>query len=307
MVSFVIGRPASGKTYNVVRNEILKHEDSVILICLKKEFEYMDILDPSESFVKEEGDYQAVSWLHVNGSMEIRKYNEIFLDFENGESEAKMDEYKENILSMLREHKFSGTPLIVFDEAQFMEEVICEIIRNITLRIKATYLCCFQTSDQAEKAAGITFPYVNPDSLSVITDVRDNGEPHADLSANNVVEIDTDVDKNLRDFSNIDPTDVERAMYRNYGLYKLSENDMSICYAPIHTAHYEKSKNGEFPAQINNVAEKDVEWENQITFCRSSETVMLGDEIKLKCAHHYDYELLSLILKRMDELGFKHC
>lgn len=26
MVSFVIGRPASGKTYNVVRNEILKHE-----------------------------------------------------------------------------------------------------------------------------------------------------------------------------------------------------------------------------------------------------------------------------------------
>lgn len=47
MVSFVIGRPASGKTYNVVRNEILKHEDSVILICLKKEFEYMDILDPS--------------------------------------------------------------------------------------------------------------------------------------------------------------------------------------------------------------------------------------------------------------------
>lgn len=61
MVSFVIGRPASGKTYNVVRNEILKHEDAVILICPKKEFEYMDILDPSESFVKEEGDYQAVS------------------------------------------------------------------------------------------------------------------------------------------------------------------------------------------------------------------------------------------------------
>ena len=117
MVSFVIGRPASGKTYNVVRNEILKHEDSVILICLKKEFEYMDILDPSESFVKEEGDYQAVSWLHVNGSMEIRKYNEIFLDYENGESEAKMDEYKENILSMLREHKFSGTPLIVMFSA----------------------------------------------------------------------------------------------------------------------------------------------------------------------------------------------
>ncbi len=25
-----------------------------------------------------------------------------------------------------------------------------------------------------------------------------------------------DVDKNLRDFSNSDPTDVERAMYRNY-------------------------------------------------------------------------------------------
>ena len=138
--------------------------------------------------------------------MEIRKYNEIFLDYENGESEAKMDEYKENILSMLREHKFSGTPLIVFDEAQFMEEVICEIIRNITLRIKATYLCCFQTSDQAEKAAGITFPYVNPDSLSVITDVRDNGEPHADLSANNVVEIDTDVDKNRRYFGNSYPS-----------------------------------------------------------------------------------------------------
>lgn len=87
MVSFVIGRAASGKTYNVVRNEILKHEDAVILICPKKEFEYMDILDPSESFVKEEGDYQAVSWSHVNGSMEIRKYNEIFLDYENGESE----------------------------------------------------------------------------------------------------------------------------------------------------------------------------------------------------------------------------
>lgn len=180
MVSFVIGRPEYEKTYDVVRNEILTHEDSVILICPKKEFKYMNILDPSESFVKEEGDYQSVPWSHVNGSMEIRKYNEIFLDYENGESEAKMNEYKENIRSMLREYKFSGTPLIVFDETRFMGEVIREIIRNKTLRIKATYLCCFQTSDQAEKAAGITFPYVNPDSLSVITDVRDTGESHVD-------------------------------------------------------------------------------------------------------------------------------
>ena len=46
MVSFVIGRPEYEKTYDVVRNEILTHEDSVILICPKKEFEYMDILDP---------------------------------------------------------------------------------------------------------------------------------------------------------------------------------------------------------------------------------------------------------------------
>lgn len=30
---------------------------------------------------------------------------------------------------------------------------------------------------------------------------------------------------------------------------------------------------------------------------------MLGDEIKLKCAHHYDYELLSLILKGWTNLG----
>ena len=94
-------------------------------------------------------------------------------------------------------------------------------------------------------------------------------------------------------FENQNPTETEALLYRHYGFYLIEKSEDSYRYAPIHA----DNDNKEIPLEIN-IEKEMVEWENAILFDCMSETVAISP-----C--YYDIDFFVLIVRRMEELGFK--
>lgn len=94
-------------------------------------------------------------------------------------------------------------------------------------------------------------------------------------------------------FENQNPTETEALLYRYYGFYLIEKSEDSYRYAPIHA----DNDNKEIPLEIN-IEKEMVEWENAILFDCMSETVTISP-----C--YYDIDFFVLIVRRMEELGFK--
>lgn len=96
---------------------------------------------------------------------------------------------------------------------------------------------------------------------------------------------------------NYNPTETEKLLFRDWGLYVIRREENCIEYAPIHVDDSIDINKG-FPAIIN--IDKDmVEWDNRVVFDSLSETVSLNS--------YYDIDGIFLILKRMEELNFRYC
>ena len=73
----------------------------------------------------------------------------------------------------------------------------------------------------------------------------------------------------------------------------MKKNKYSLKYAPVHTSNNCK----DFPYVLENIEEEMIEWKNSIVFDLMSETVFVNS--------YYDIDMLSLIVKRMEELKFE--
>ena len=91
---------------------------------------------------------------------------------------------------------------------------------------------------------------------------------------------------------NQEPTETEELLFYYYGLYVVESSEETVKYAPVHTENRSKT----FPNAIE-IDEVMIEWDNSVTFDKTSETVMLNS--------FCDIDEVNLILKRMEELGFQ--
>lgn len=100
-------------------------------------------------------------------------------------------------------------------------------------------------------------------------------------------------------YKNANPTDTEKLMFSHYNYYlhpSTYHSKHCIRYVPIHMDNVHIDKSDEFPSGFE-VDENDIEWNNSAEFDLLSETI---------CFPGYcDIDLISLLIKRMDELGFK--
>lgn len=94
-------------------------------------------------------------------------------------------------------------------------------------------------------------------------------------------------------FENENPTETEKLLFKYNGLYLVEKKVHSLRYAPVHT----DNNCEEFPYVLENIEEKMIEWDGAIVFDVMSETVSIHS--------YYDIDTLALIVRRMEELGFK--
>ncbi len=90
-------------------------------------------------------------------------------------------------------------------------------------------------------------------------------------------------------------TEVEKLMYKYYGLYPVTKTDTYYRYVPIHMNN-NNNNNNELPT--GQIDYTHVEWKNDINIYLMSETI----EIKNT---HCDIDLLVLLTKRLEELNVK--
>lgn len=93
---------------------------------------------------------------------------------------------------------------------------------------------------------------------------------------------------------NSEPTQTEIKMFRYAGLYLFEKTEDSLTYLSIHTDNYP-----EFETEIEDIDVGAIEFDNYIKFDLASQTVQfIGNRF-------FDRQLLDLIGKRSEELGFK--
>lgn len=92
-------------------------------------------------------------------------------------------------------------------------------------------------------------------------------------------------------YSNENPTQTEKILFEQYGLYLIHKDENSYRYAPIHIENQYV-----YPASVE-VLDDMVEWEHAILFDLFTETVTLS--------HIYDIQGIDLIRERMKELNFR--
>lgn len=92
-------------------------------------------------------------------------------------------------------------------------------------------------------------------------------------------------------YSNENPTQTEKILFEQYGLYLIHKDENSYRYAPIHIKNQYA-----YPAAVE-VPDDMVEWEHTILFDLFTETVTLS--------RMYDLQGIDLIHERMKELNFK--
>ena len=94
--------------------------------------------------------------------------------------------------------------------------------------------------------------------------------------------------------SNWEPSQTEIEMFKYAGLYLFEKTDDSITYLHIHIDSYP-----EFETEIKDIDVGAIEFDNYIKFDLASQTVQfIGNQF-------FDRQLLDLIGKRSEELGFK--
>lgn len=95
----------------------------------------------------------------------------------------------------------------------------------------------------------------------------------------------------MEHFENPNPTETEQVMFYYAGLYLVKKTSNIYMYAPVHPENTE-----EFPYTLdidtNLIKRKDC-----LVFELMSETVCIPE--------YYDMDLILLIVKRMEELGFQ--
>lgn len=89
---------------------------------------------------------------------------------------------------------------------------------------------------------------------------------------------------------NLHPTDAERKMYENAGLYLVENNGQYLAYAPVDTDIKE------YPDELNTMFEQ-VELRESITFDLGNRTVEFGKS-------RVDCGILLAVAERMKELGW---
>lgn len=94
--------------------------------------------------------------------------------------------------------------------------------------------------------------------------------------------------------SNWEPSQTEIEMFKYAGLYLFEKTEDSLTYLPIHIDSYP-----EFETEIKDIDVGAIEFDNYIKFDFASQTVQfIGNQF-------FDRQLLALIDKRSEELGFK--
>jgi hypothetical protein len=94
--------------------------------------------------------------------------------------------------------------------------------------------------------------------------------------------------------SNSEPTQTEIKMFKYAGLYLFAKTEDSLTYLPVHTDKYP-----EFETELEYIDVGAIEFDNYIKFDLASQTVQfIGNQF-------FDRQLLDLIVKRSEELGFK--
>lgn len=94
--------------------------------------------------------------------------------------------------------------------------------------------------------------------------------------------------------SNWEPSQTEIEMFKYAGLYLFEKTEDSLTYLPIHIDSYP-----EFETEIKDIDVGAIEFDNYIKFDLASQTVQfIGNQF-------FDRQLLDLIVKRSEELGFK--